>query len=113
MRDLREQSVLEMTSAEARQFLLKPESYCNIDFPAYLHFGRILSAVSKAIGGTELKGMQKYSPRECEDVNYRLLSNKAGRHAWRPFQLIHPALYVSLVNHITTRNHWEAIRARF
>jgi hypothetical protein len=57
--------------------------------------------------------MQKQSPRSCEGVNYPLLTNKDGRHAWRPFQLIHPALYLSLVNHITTKAHWEAIRTRF
>lgn len=102
-----------MTSTEAREFLLKPESYCNIDFPPYLHFGKLLSAVSNALGNCELKSMQKHTPRTCEGVNYPLLSNKDGRHAWRPLQLIHPAVYVSLVNQVTTKSHWKAIRARF
>jgi RNA-directed DNA polymerase len=108
------QSVLDMTSAEAREFLLKPESYCNIDFPTYFRFGRILSNVSKVIGSADLRGMQKkQGPRYFEGVNYPLLTNKDGRHAWRPFQLIHPALYVSLVNQITTKAHWAIVRARF
>src|SRR5438876_9911337 len=102
-----------MSSSEAREFLLKPESYCNIDFPPYFRFGRMLAAVSNVIGSSGLRGMQKQKPRDCEGVNYPLLSNKDGRHAWRPFQLIHPALYVSLVGHITAKNHWKAIRARF
>jgi hypothetical protein len=113
LRDPQEQSVLEMTSAEARDFLLKPQSYCNIDFPPYFYFGRILRAVSSAVGAAQLKSMQTRSPRDFDGVNYLLLSNKDGRHAWRPFQLIHPALYVSLVNQITTTNHWRTIRECF
>jgi hypothetical protein len=102
-----------MTNSEARDFLLKPASYCSIDFPPYLYFRRLLASVSKAIGIAGLKEIQKYAPRKCECVNYPLLSNKDGRHAWRPLQLIHPALYLSLVNKITTKSHWSAIRARF
>jgi hypothetical protein len=108
-----EQSVLDMTSTEAREFLLKPESYCNIDFPPYFRFSRMLSNVSRVVGRADLRGMQKQNPRGCDGVNYPLLTNKDGRHAWRPLQLIHPALYVSLVNHITAKTHWKAIRARF
>jgi len=52
-------------------------------------------------------------PRDHEGVNYAMLSNKDGRHAWRPFQLIHPALYVSLVDQITVDANWELIRNRF
>ena len=102
-----------MTGAEARAFLLKPESYCNIDFPPYMQFGQVLSAVSRVIGNTGLERMQSDKPRNYEGVNYPLLSNKDGRHAWRPLQLIHPAIYVALVNHVTTKFHWEVIRARF
>ncbi|MGO9585783.1 MAG: RNA-directed DNA polymerase [Limisphaerales bacterium] len=105
--------MLDLTSTEARTFLLKPESYCNIDFPPYFRFNRLLSSVSKAVERNDLKGMQNQSPRSCEGVNYPLLTNKDGRHAWRPLQLIHPALYVSLVNHITTKNNWKAIQTRF
>jgi hypothetical protein len=107
------ESVLELTSTEARKFFLKHESFCNIDFPPYFRFSRILSNVSRAVGHADIKEMQMQSPRNCEGVNYPLLTNKDGRHAWRPLQLIHPALYVSLVNHITTKAHWKSIRDRF
>ncbi|MBI1952908.1 MAG: RNA-directed DNA polymerase [Candidatus Omnitrophica bacterium] len=108
-----EQSILDMDSSEARKFLLKPESYCSIDLPPYLRFDQVLSNVSKAIGNKKLLGMQRISPGKCEGVNYPLLSNKDGRYAWRPLQLIHPALYVSLVNDVTTESNWEGIRKRF
>ena len=109
----RQQSLLDMTSAQARAFLLKPESYCTVDLPNYLQFGGILTAVAKILQATPLRTIQKNSPRDHEDVNYAMLSNKDGRHAWRPLQLIHPALYVSLVNEITEKGHWNTIRTRF
>ena len=108
----KERSVLEMTSAQARSFFLKQESYCRVELPAYFQFRTILSAVAKALKGKSLADMSS-KPHQHEGVNYSLLSNKDGRHAWRPFQLIHPALYVSLVDQITTPDKWAFIRDRF
>lgn len=101
-----------MTSAQARAFLLKPESYCNIDLPSYIQFDRTLSAVARVLGSTPVSNLQAESPSKHEGVNYYMLSNKDGRHAWRPFELIHPALYVSLVSEITKKEHWATIRKR-
>lgn len=102
-----------MTNNQARAFLLKPESYCTVELPEYLQFGGILTKAAKLLRTASLAGMQKDSPRKHEGVNYAMLSNKDGRHAWRPFQLIHPALYVSLVNAIIQKDHWASIRKRF
>jgi RNA-directed DNA polymerase len=101
-----------MTATHARVFLLKPESYCNIDLPIYFQFGTLLSAVAKVLIGKSLSSMAA-NPRDHEGVNYAMLSNKDGRHAWRPLQLIHPALYVSLVEKITSKDHWSVLRQRF
>ncbi|MGE0756647.1 MAG: RNA-directed DNA polymerase [Pirellulaceae bacterium] len=106
-------SLLDMTNSQARTFLLKSESYCTVELPDYLQFGGILTATAKILRTTSLVGVQKESPRKHEGVNYAMLSNKDGRHAWRPFQLVHPALYVSLVNTITEKDHWTTIRKRF
>jgi RNA-directed DNA polymerase len=105
-------SLLQMTAAQARTFLLKPESYCGIDLPVYFTFARVLSGVSKELSGKSLADLSS-KPREHEGANYPMLSNKDGRHAWRPLQLIHPALYVSLVHRITEAGHWKVIRERF
>lgn len=105
-------SILEMTAKQARAFLMKPESYCSLDLPTYITFSRILSAVSKELLGKSLASMSS-KPRDHEGVNYSMLSNKDGRHAWRPFQLIHPALYVSLVEKMTEPPNWKVIRERF
>lgn len=107
-----DRSILQMTAKQARMFLLKEESYCNVELPTYFTFSRLLSAVSKEVLGKHLAGMSS-DPRDCEGVNYSMLSNKDGRHAWRPFQLIHPALYVSLVDQMTEPANWDVIRKRF
>jgi len=109
----KERCVLEMTWEEARAFFLKPESYCSIELPAYFNFGKVLSSVAKVLKKKPLDDTELRNARDHEGVNYSLLSNKDGRHAWRPFQLIHPALYVSLVNRITEPQHWNSIRERF
>lgn len=107
-----DRSILEMTAKQARVFLLKPESYCSFDLPHYFTFAKILPAVSKELLGKQLKSMSS-KPQDHESVNYSMLSNKDGRHAWRPFQLIHPALYVSLVERITEPANWKVICNRF
>lgn len=105
-------SIMEMTAEQARKFLLKPESYCNVDLPSYFRFGPLLTAVSKQMHRKQLRGMS-LNPRDYEDLNYTMLSNKDGRYAWRPFQLLHPALYVCMVDAITSPNHWKTITERF
>jgi hypothetical protein len=107
-----ERSILQMTAPQARAFLLKPESYCGIDLPVYFTFAHVLSTVTKALSGKALSSMSA-KPRDHEGVNYSMLSNKDGRHAWRPLQLIHPALYVYLVKKITEPIPWKVIRNRF
>lgn len=107
-----ERSILQMTALQARAFLLKPESYCGIDLPVYFTFTRVVSGVAKELSGKALATMS-LKPRDHECVNYSMLSNKDGRHAWRPLQLVHPALYVSLVQKITEASQWKVIRDRF
>lgn len=105
-------SVLEMSAKEARAFFLKPESYCRVDLPPYFDFGPILRGVDKFLAAKPFASV-KLKPRGCEDVNYTIYSNKDGRYAWRPFQLIHPVLYVHLVNVLTDSKAWKEVRSRF
>ena len=113
MSSLRSESVLNLDHIEARKFFLKQESYCNIDFPKYICFEKLLTKVNKILIGKNLKDMQSKNPRDYDDVNYSILNNKDGRYAWRPLQLIHPALYVSLVHKITEEDVWDEIKGRF
>ncbi|MBE7515345.1 MAG: RNA-directed DNA polymerase [Chloracidobacterium sp.] len=116
--------ILDLNHTDARQFFLKEESYFNFDLPKYFVFENLLNAISNYIGEQDLKTFystdtdgsgreKKHRPVEFEDVNYKFLNNKDGKFAWRPFQLIHPALYVSLVNKITEQANWNVIVARF
>src|SRR5690554_531154 len=105
-------SILDLSAAEAREFLLKPESYCSLDLPPYIRFDALLDATQRTLEGKTLSGLSS-RPRDHDDVNYTVLNNKDGKYAWRPFQLIHPALYVSLVHQLTTPPNWELVKERF
>ena len=52
------------------------------------------------------------SPEKKENVDYFIIHNKDGKYAWRPFELIHPILYVKLVNDICESKNWSEIKKR-
>lgn len=107
--DISGKSVLELSNEEARSFFLNSESYFNLDLPPYISFGKILADVAKILE----EGKCDYKKANYEyGVNYTLLSSKDGKYAWRPLQLIHPVLYVELVNQITKKKHWNSIIER-
>jgi len=107
-----DRSVLDLSGIQARAFFLKPESYCRLDLPPYFDFSRLLRPVDKFLRIKPLESL-KLKPRDFEDVNYTIYSNKDGRFAWRPFQLIHPAIYVDLAHLMTESKTWNVIRSRF
>lgn len=107
-----ERHVLAMTAKQARAFFLKPESYCRVDLPPYFDFGRVLRPVDKFLGRKPLSSASS-KPRDHEGVNYTFYSNKDGKYAWRPFQLIHPAIYVELTRQMTEPVAWKHIQSRF
>ena len=109
----RSRPILELSCDDARSFFLKQESYCTIELPPYFHFNELLSGIGKVLEGKVFSELRKASPRDFENVNYQILNNKDGGYAWRPLELIHPALYVSLVNQITEKDHWQLICERF
>lgn len=107
-------SVLDLNNEEAKLFFLKKESYCSFELPEYISFELLLQNLTKELSGKILKeSTTELKPKDAEGVNYTLLNNKDGKFAWRPFQLIHPALYVFLVQEITKNENWQLIRKRF
>jgi len=68
--------------------------------------------VQKLLAGKPLASLN-LKPQNCEGVNYTIYSNKDGRYAWRPFQLIHPAIYVDLVHAMTKPQAWDCILLQF
>lgn len=105
--------ILQLTSKEAKTLLLKRESYSNINLPEYFSFQNLLNKIDQILAGRNISDFRDKSPRDLENVNYKLISNKDGKFAWRPFQLINPAIYVSLVNLITEETNWKVLKDRF
>jgi len=106
-------SILEMSAGEAKKFLLKPESFCALDLPTYFDFSGILKTTARLITD---KGRGDYADgnvRELTDVSYSLFSNKDGRYAWRPFQVLNPVVYVEIVNRMTEPSAWDVVLDRF
>ena len=84
-----------------------------MEIPKYFQFGTLLDSVAEILACKPLKSLQSKPPRDYEVVNHTIMHNKDGRYAWRPLELIHPALYVSLVQNITESACWERILRRF
>jgi len=107
-------TILDLDSAEAKAFFLKEESYCSFELPEYFSFKTLLTSLAKELQGKVLRECTTSTkPYDIEGVNYTLLNNKDGKYAWRPLQLIHPTLYVFLVQEITKENNWRIIQDRF
>lgn len=106
-------SLIDVSEDEAKQHLLKGSSYFNGDFPGYISFEPILNGVAKVLDGNGYDKFKKKEPREFPSVNYSFLANKDGRFSWRPYELIHPAIYVSLINLICEPSNWSHITKRF
>lgn len=107
-------TILDLNCEDAKAFFLKEESYCSFKLPEYFSFQTLITSLSRELKGKVLvESTVAIKPNNVEGVNYTLLNNKDGKFAWRPFQLIHPALYVFLVQEITQENNWKIIQDRF
>ena len=105
--------IVELSNDEARAFFLKHESYSPFEWPPYFRFDGLLGEVAQTLkrNFSFKKHCQKAS--KSEGVNYKILNNKDGRYSWRPYELIHPVLYVSLINQMTGKDSWQGIATRF
>jgi hypothetical protein len=116
-------TIIELSHTEAKQYFLKQESYCNIVLPEYFVFNDLLKSLSTEITNQDINTIcQKRQendkskpvlPKIFDNVNYTFYHNKDGKFAWRPSQLINPALYVFLVHKITIEDNWNFIIKRF
>lgn len=104
--------LIELSNEEARGHLLKGSSYFNGDMPNYISFEPILTNVAAVLNGRPYTAMKSANPNDFPGVNYNFLANKDGRFAWRPLELVHPAIYISLVNEICDSENWEYIKRR-
>ena len=109
--------ITQMTNEEAREFFLKPSSYMTLNFPVYYSFDYLLKYGINLLGmdtlddkGEQLLQEKKYS--SLSDINYIFHLNKS-KESYRPIIIIHPLLYVDLVNLITKKNNWDYLINRY
>lgn len=105
--------LIDLSSEDAKKHFLKCSSYFNADLPTYISFQPIITAVSEVMNGGAFSQFTSEKPNNFSDVNYNLIANKDGKLAWRPYELMHPAIYVSLVNVICEEENWDLIKGRF
>ncbi len=107
--------LVELSNEEAKQHFIKGSSYFNGDMPSYISFDPILSDVDAVLGGRNYPELKNTNANPCDfqNVNYNFIANKDGRFAWRPLELMHPAIYVSLINVVCESSNWEHITQVF
>ena len=105
--------VTKSTAEDARQFLMKNESYCTLDLPEYFDFAKVLGRIAKTMSEQQQATWSSKEVRSLERVNHTIISNKRGRLDWRPIQLIHPVIYVEIANTLTEEENWSRIQSTF
>lgn len=104
----------DVTAEEARLFLLKSENYASFQLPYYVSFDGVIKVSEAILKNKDIKSLcNGNSPGYFSDVNYTIMANKGGEFSWRTLQLIHPVLYVDLVNIITEPKNWREIQDFF
>lgn len=104
---------IDLKNHEAKQHFLKCSSYFNGDLPKYISFQPIITEISKVMNGAGFNQFKSANPNDSPGVNYNLIANKDGKLAWRPYELMHPVIYVSLVNVICEDQNWNLIKDKF
>ena len=104
--------LLDLSNEAAKAHFLKGSSYFNDDLPPYINFEPILQEVSSTLNGRSYAEVKASKPEELPNVNYNFIANKDGRFSWRPYELMHPVIYVSLVNTICSADNWQFIKNR-
>lgn len=118
---MKSKKITDLNNDESKWFFREDKNYVNFDIPSYFSFSNLLTVASALILEKGLSGVCKKCknttkldcPKNYENVNYTILSNKDGAFAWRPLQIIHPILYIDLVNVITEKYNWKSIVNRF
>lgn len=113
-----QQRIIDLSAEEAKRFLMKQDSFCNISLPKYFCFQKLLDAISEEFEDKSYRNIKnlcgnKLRPHNIPNVNYQFFQNKDGLFSWRPLQIINPVIYTYLVSEITETNNWELLVNRF
>ncbi|WP_025730907.1 hypothetical protein [Atopobacter phocae] len=108
--------ITEMNHVKAKEFFLKPQNYFSKGLPSYFDLRYLLKVGIETLDNKELEEKEslllkrKYS--DCSNINYILQTNKS-KESYRPLTLLHPYIYVDLVNFITKEENWNELIDRF
>lgn len=105
--------LIDLDAAKAKAALLKSESYFDFDLPPYFDFAPVLAGVNAKLAGSALSSIWKTPPMDSEGLNHIIFHSKDGKYAWRPQELIHPVIYVAIVNALTKTESWAQVQDRF
>lgn len=107
-------NVLDLSAKEAKDFFLQSENYCTLMLPQYIQFQPLLNALDKFLKDKKQGDyIGEFKPREVENLNNIIYHSKDGQYQWRPLQIIHPVLYLELLNVICEDSNWNIIKQRF
>ena len=116
MQKVKKVFLTEMDDVEAREFLLHKESYVAPNYPKYYNFKYLLEYGKALLGRQTLDDVnglvidRNYG--DIPDVNYTIQFNKS-KDSFRPNVIMHPLLYVDLVNLLTDAEHWQGLLDRY
>ncbi len=107
--EIKPKNVLELNHIGAKDFFLKADSYFRSELPPYIDFSIMLNKVNENFPCPNMNPNRKI----IEYVNHTIFTNKDGLYAWRPLTLIHPYLYVKMINDMCKESNWKTIQQRF
>ncbi len=113
MKNKEKLNILNLDANQAKKFFLEAKNYCSLDLPKYINFQELLEKLSIEMGDKNYKKIKNTNPENYDDINYILFNNKDGGYDWRPYQIINPVMYISLLNEITMEENWNKIVERF
>lgn len=116
-------TIVDIDCFEARQLLMKQESFCTVNLPSYVDFSGVLQKAEEYSPCYQSQKVQQADISLREDActlkelydgaNYLVLQNKDGLMSWRPMELINPLIYAALVDEFTQDANWDLVRRCF
>lgn len=105
-------NITNLSNTDARAFFMKAENYCTIELPEYFSFQKVLDDSADILHGSDINSFYNHDkdrPYKHNDTCYTFYINKGFEYGWRPISIIHPLLYVNLINEITKEDNWSTI----
>jgi hypothetical protein len=102
------QALKAVNADTARQFLLQHGyTASSFEIPEYYVPSKLDSVSLKAIEWLDAKGKKNEMPKITQSLEF--LTPK-GFLGWRSFSLLHPYIYIHIVNEMTEANSWKTLQ---